>query len=139
MELKEAYQLFNQVRRTIKKFEDGRGSFPDDFEFNYDDTNERFMHEVARSIMDKLFVIKQELDWINYPIRAEGPLVKRNDGRYEIEGTNIYFTSGSPLDVWDSESENWYRSVVEHNGTDYYIKVFGKKRTIKGVIVRARA
>lgn len=67
----------------------------------------------------------------------EGYLIKNGTtGRYEIEGKDRYFTSGSPLEVWNGYEERWVRSRVEHNGKDYYIVDVGHDEYIGGLLVR---
>ncbi|QWE49708.1 hypothetical protein [Paenibacillus phage SV21] len=49
----------------------------------------------------------------------EGTLVLNALGRYEIDGTSIYFTSGDQIEYLVNKI--WKISRVEHNGEDYYI------------------
>ncbi|MCM3692198.1 DUF5348 domain-containing protein [Neobacillus niacini] len=143
MNIEQAYKIFNEIKNTIGKLEDRWGSMPEEFELNdYDSPDERFKDDMARTIVYKLDEVNRLLKWMEKPVLAEGNLFKRSDGKYEIEGADIYFTSGSPLDVWHydefDERYVWTRSVVEHNGEDYYIKALGRETSIEGVKVRAR-
>lgn len=67
----------------------------------------------------------------------QGILIKRPDKRYEIENTEIYFTSGERIEYWD-ENRGWIKSRVEHTNDDYYIVDFGKDKKIAGLKVRTK-
>lgn len=118
MKLNEAYQIFSRIESEINKLADRWGHLPDEFEFNYEDPDEKFEHTTALSITDKLGDIKYMLELINKPIRAKGYLQKNSNGRYELDG--IELTSGSPIEAWDQEYEEWIATRIEHR-EDYYI------------------
>lgn len=134
MKLNEAYQIFSNIKSEISKLEDRWGYLPDEFEFNYEDTDEQFRHNTARSITDKLGDIKSMIEWLDKPIRAKGYLHKNSNGRYEIDG--IELTSGHPLEAWDNRFEEWIRTRIEHH-TDYYIYHL-KSQDIQDTLVRIR-
>lgn len=59
-------------------------------------------------------------------VLAQGRLVKNRAGRYEIEGTDYYFTSGSSCEIYvpfyddePGEHMTWLPTSIEHN-KDYY-------------------
>ncbi|MFF5401166.1 DUF5348 domain-containing protein [Peribacillus butanolivorans] len=137
MKLEHAYELLDELQKTIKKFEDRYGNLPDEFDLNnYDDVEVKFKQGIACSIMDKLSDVSNLLEWVNKPIVVQGQLIKNFSGRYEIEDTEL--SSGYPLDFYDQEDEQWYKSRVEHNGSDYYIVGLGREKNINGVLVRIR-
>lgn len=139
MKLERAYELFEELQGTIRKFEDRGGSMPEEFDgVDYDNPDDVYRHNTARVAVDMLDSVSRLIDWANKPILAEGRLTKNSEGRYEIEDTDIYFTSGSLLDYWDEEDEEWCSSRVEHNGQDYFVVLLGREKNLEGVKVRAK-
>ena len=118
MKLNEAYEIFNRIESEIRKLEDRWGNLPDEFEFDYDNPDEKHKHNVALSLVYKLDEIKSTLEWMRKPVRAEGYLQRNSNGRFELDG--IELTSGSPIDAWDEEYEEWITTRIEHH-EDYYI------------------
>jgi hypothetical protein len=61
-------------------------------------------------------------------IIAQGRLFKNSSGRFEIEGTDIYFTCGSGCEIYvpyyydDDEGENmtWVPTSIEAQNGEYY-------------------
>ncbi len=77
------------------------------------------------------------------PVVAQGRLVKNSSGRFEIEGTDYYFTSGSSCEIYvpyydDEPGENmtWLPTRIEHR-TDYYF-VARPDLSPAGVLARVR-
>ena len=139
MRLEDAYSIFKEIERSVGKLKDRTGYLPDEFDYNTDDLEERYEHDMALVALNKLGDVVSILEWINKPVKREGYLTKNpSTGRYEFEGTDIYFTSGEPLDVWDEDWESWHHSRVEHSNGDYYIVALGKEKPIEGVKVRVR-
>ena len=142
MELNEVYAIFRKIKGTMEELQDRYGDFPDYFEHDTTNAEEKYEFDNARFILMKLEDAYARMEWMEKPIKAEGKLVKNKYDRYEIEGTDYYFTTGYPLDVWFyddwKEEYRWKRSVVEHNEEDYYIKALGKETPIEGVKVRTR-
>lgn len=133
MDLKKAYEIFDNIEREINKMSNPYGNMPDEFDHNYDDEEERFKHNQALLIVDRLDDIKRSLDWINKPIIAEGRLYKNSNGRYELEGIEI--TSGRPIEAWENDY-GWIRTRIEHS-EDYYIYDL-KEQDINNTLVRIR-
>lgn len=139
MKLDVSYRNFSDLRRIIGNFEDRDGYLPDDFEVrDSNNVEECFQSLIALSIVGYLDEIKYILDWIDKPVKAKGYLVQNSTGRYEIGGTDYYFTSGYPLEVFLEEDNRWYKSHVEHDGEDYYIVCLGRNTPIEGLLVRTR-
>ncbi|MEV2907564.1 DUF5348 domain-containing protein [Paenibacillus larvae] len=65
----------------------------------------------------------------------KGKLVLNELGRYEIDGTSIYFTSGDQIEYLVNKV--WKISRVDHNGEDYYI-VADPGLKMLGLTARAR-
>ncbi|MEK3981571.1 DUF5348 domain-containing protein [Psychrobacillus sp. FSL K6-2836] len=138
MELKLALKVLEEIENSISKLEDRYGNLPDEFEYNYDNPEEKYQHDTVRTIVSKLADIQTQIEWMNKSVISEGVLVKNNNNRYEIQGTEIEFSSGLPLDVWNNEWNQWETSRIEHNGEDYYIVSLGKYKPISGLKVRKK-
>lgn len=145
MKLEEAYKVFAKIQQAmggVKESSWGSEDFVDEFDYDLEDVEERYKNKLAMEIMDKLGDIEDLLDSATKPIKAEGKLVKRSDGRYEIQGTDEYFSSGKPLEVYRydefDERYEWVKSRVEHSNGDYYIVALGKDVEIEGLKVRVR-
>lgn len=138
MELKLALKVLEEIENSISKLEDRYGSLPDEFEYNYDNPEEKYQHDTVSTIVSKLVDVQRQIKWMNKLVISEGVLVKNNNNRYEIQGTEIEFSSGSPLDVWNNEWNQWETSRIEHNGEDYYIVSLGKNKPISGLKVRKK-
>ena len=138
MELKLALKVLEEIENSISKLKDRYGSLPEEFEYNYDDPEEKYQHDTVRSVVSKLDEVQKQIKWMSKSVIAEGILVKNNNNPYEIQGTEIEFSSGSPLDVWNNEWKQWETSRIEHSGEDYYIVSFGKNKPISGLKVRKK-
>lgn len=145
MKLEEAYKVFAKVQQAmsgVKESSWGSDGFVDEFEYDREDVEERYKNDIANTIMDHLRDIDNLLEWFQKDVKEEGKLVKRSDGRYEIEGTDEYFSSGKPLEVFRydefNECDEWVKSRVEHGNGDYYIVALGKGVKIEGLKVRVR-
>ncbi|WP_010676340.1 DUF5348 domain-containing protein [Bacillus timonensis] len=136
MKLETAYQVFNEIKRSIKNLENSNGYLSDEFEYNCNDAEEKYMYNISRSIVDRLDAVQTLLNWIEKPVIAIGRLTSNQNKRYEVGGKEL--TSGHPIDVWDDEWDEWVYSRVEHNGHDYYIVSFGRDEKIEGMSVRLR-
>lgn len=134
MKLSDAYEVFRRIEQEISKMEDRWDNLPDEFEFDYDDSEEKYRHDAARTITDKLGDIKSIIEWVNKPVRAEGYLQKNGNGRYELSG--IELTSGYPIDAWDQNYQEWVTTRIEHSG-DYYIYHL-KDQEITDTVVRIK-
>ena len=138
MELKLALKVLEEIENSISKLEDRYGNLPEEFKYNYDNPEEKYQHDTIRSVISKLDEVQTQINWMNKPIIAEGILVKNNNNRFEIQGTEIEFSSGSPLDVWNNEWNQWETSRIEYSGEDYYIVSLGRNTPISGLKVREK-
>ena len=144
MELKNVQAALERVKDKMKSelYRDGGMIDGGDIRIDYDNREERYQAEMLSYILEKLSDADYRLEWMAKPIKVEGALIKREDGRYEIEGTDIYFTSGKPIEVlkYDESQEeyDWVYSRVEHSSEDYYIVTLGKQTKIDGLKVRTR-
>lgn len=123
---KKALPILNQLVEDIAWIEDSQSA--------------ENMTEQQRYYARHLKAIKyRDVDYAPYrlaymfaPVDAEGTLVKRSDGRYEIAGTSIYFTSGSCCEIlvpyredYDPEYDEapfltWIYTTIEHRNDNYY-------------------
>ena len=138
MELKLALKILEEIENSISKLEDRHGYLPEEFEYSYDNPEEKYQHDTVRSVISQLADVQTQIKWMNKSVISEGILVKNNIDRYEIQGTEIEFSSGSPLDVWNNEWNQWETSRIEHNGEDYYIVSLGRNKPISGLKVRKK-
>lgn len=118
------------------------GGVINELEYDRENPEQSFKAENYLRALDMLGDVDAILEWLEKPIVAEGLLVKNENGRYEIDGTGVEFSSGRPLDVWHyddwKEKGGWTRSRVEHGNGDYYIVALGKDVPIEGLKVRTR-
>lgn len=141
MKIEQVEAILRRIQGNMEGLKE-YGGMIDEFDYDRENPEEHFKASTIRQVLDKLGDIQWELEWLDKPIIAEGVLMKNENGRYEIEGTGVEFTSGRPLDVWHyddwKEEYEWTRSRVEHGNDDYYIVALGKEVSIEGLKVRNR-
>lgn len=124
--LKDLKKLENDMKYITKDLKGIDDSWTD--HFNSEDPNDIYLRHTVAEIEDKLSKVRRVIQGIYAPVVAEGRLIKNSSGRYEIEGTGYYFTSGSTVEVlvtrWKGDPQEWVKSSVEHDGTDYYLTMF---------------
>ena len=108
----------------------------EEFEHDREDPEQRFEEREIRKVADHLYSLIYSVEYLQKPIQASGRVIKRSDGRYEIEGAEDYFTSGSPLEIWDESQEIYARTRIEHDGEDYF--AVGIKQPLEGLQARCR-
>lgn len=115
-----------------------------DLEVEYDPHNpdDMLLANSYSLLMDKLASVQNRLKYLHKPIKCEGSLSLRPDGRYGISGTNIYFTSGSKVEFLDTNGvidkiPVWRIGTVEHDETGYFIMYY-KYVKLDGLRVRIR-
>lgn len=111
----------NYLFKLCISLEDGKRLIPE--EIVIDDPNDP--DEVGKwdaiqkiySCLDDAFSLVKYYD---IPVAGEGQLVKNQNNRYECAGYEL--TSGCVIELLDEEDEmpRWIRTVIEHNGDDYY-------------------
>ncbi|WP_308461995.1 DUF5348 domain-containing protein [Planococcus sp. CP5-4] len=106
------------------------------FEHDLEDPEQRFEEREIRKIADHLYGLIYSIEYLQKPIRFSGKIVKRPDGRYEIEQTEEFFISGSPIEIWKESEEIYERTRIEHDGTDYF--AVGIKQPLAGLQARCR-
>lgn len=118
----------------------------DDYEEATDNPDQLQLLDEYLTILNKLEDVKIRIRNLNEPVRAEGFLKKKSNGRYELEGYEL--TSGCFIEYLCTDSDRyydcdndiykpyWVASSIEHNGSDYFI--VGCKSKITDVKVRIR-
>lgn len=132
--INEAKRILEKLQYDLKRL----GQNQDEFEHNYADAEERFQHLILKRIAVKADDIFREFEYLNKPVLAEGVLSLREDGRYEIAGTNYYFTSGTTIEIWDNEDEQYYKTQIEHKDGVYYAVIMGTGVKLEGLKARIR-
>ena len=83
------------------------------------------------------------LKTMNTPINLKGHLFLNEEGRYQIEGTNQYFTCGNSCEVflpfYDDEEEyfTWIPTSIEFKNDKYYFTA-RPNVAMDGALVRTR-
>ena len=124
---------------TYDKYDDMSG-----LEINYNNPEQLMLLDELRSVMDKLYDIKHNIEYLNKPISYTGILSKSDDGRYELSNRDR-FASGYTIEFLlvgshffsTYEADAWVKTRVEHDGSEYYL--FGYKEiSMDGLIARIR-
>lgn len=131
--IKDLVNLQSSLKRITKDLQNIDYAWTD--HFNKDDPEDMYLRNSFRHIEDKLSDVRRMLEGIGAPVIAQGRLYHNTDKRYEIEGTNIYFTSGSSIEVlYEGE---WVPSSVEHTDGDYYLTAL-RGVNMHGLMARAK-
>jgi hypothetical protein len=104
-----------------------------------DTAEEKMLQDEIYPMLEKLEGIKNNIVYLNMPVKKSGTLHKNERGRYESEFRE--YTSGCRIEILiidpEEECEKWVISRVEHNGSDYYIVGYPKIK-MDGLQVRIR-
>ncbi|MFI3115532.1 MAG: DUF5348 domain-containing protein [Clostridia bacterium] len=94
-------------------------------------------NEVAR-ILDVLIDVQGNIEYLSKPIKLEGKLFRNTYGKYEIENTEKWYSSGCIIEyLCENDYPCWKKSSIEYNGVDYYI-VADNDIDLNGLLVRTR-
>ena len=120
---------------TYDRYDDLSG-----LEINYEDSEQLFLLDELRGVMEKLADVDYILRCMSQPVVETGRLRKNASGRYETESGH-YYCCGSPIEalVQDDryEAAYWVRTSVEHDGEDYFL-VGHRQVPLNGLMVRIR-
>ena len=104
---------------TYPRYDDLSG-----LEINYEDSEQLFLLDELRGIMEKLADVEDCIRYIGQPVLKTERLRKNASGRYET-GSGHYYCCGSPIEALVTDDHYdvpyWVRTSVEHDGTDYYL------------------
>lgn len=107
---------------------------------DYEDSEQLFLTEELREIMEKLSDVSWRLKYLSRPVKEISCLHKNQSGRYETSNGH-YYTSGQGIEALVpegySEVNCWVWTRVEHDGKDYYL-VGHKDVCMDGLTVRIR-
>jgi hypothetical protein len=131
--LKELMLLESKLKRLNKDLRAMEDSWTDHFDEN--DPEDMYLRNSFYMIEDKLSDVRLILVGIGAEVVAQGRLYHNESKRYEIEGTDHYFTSGSSIEVLYDGA--WRKSTVEHNGNDYYLTSL-KSVSMNGLMARVK-
>lgn len=129
-ELSNLESTMKYITKDLQKIED---SWDDHFDEN--DPEDMYLRSEFNRIEEALSDVRRKIKGIGAEVVAQGRLYHNSAKRYEIEGTDYYFTSGSSIEVlYDGQ---WIPSSVEHNGEDYYLTRL-KSVSMNGLMARAK-
>jgi hypothetical protein len=132
MNTNEAKGLISRIRNDLKEL---AAHSDDGFELT-NDAESKFDNAILCTIASKAYDIIHNYEYMKRSVKAEGFLFKRPDGRFGIQGTSEYFTSGSPIEIWDEDDEMYIMTRIEH-GEDYYALHY-KNQELEGLKARYR-
>ena len=105
------------------------------------DGEQLLLWEELRLITDKLADAQERIAYLTRPIVETSRLRKGIGGKYQTAKGRVYDCSCSIEALVTDEYHDvpyWTRTVVEHNGEDYYLVGY-KDLSMKGLTVRVRA
>lgn len=127
-----------KVQKEVDWFLKYLGENCENIEIDYNNPDEKLWLQEALTAEDKLYGLNYDLKHLQGDVIKNGVLIHNSDKRYTLEGTDHYFTSGSPIEWFDEEDNVWRLSTMEHNGEDYYIVGYGREKSPHGIKVRVR-
>lgn len=88
-----------------------------------------FEMRLLNQLENELRRVKYKLDYWMMPVQFEGTLYKNSAGRYQVEGSETYYTSGELIEFFtlccdtyeEKEVGAWVVSSVENTNGEYYI------------------
>lgn len=131
MKLNEAETILNRIQKDLEKI-----AIIDEFELENYEPEELLLSKEYLEIANHLSKAVNIINYHQKAVNATGNLLKRPDGRYEIEGTDYYFTSGSPIEIWDSEDGHFVCTRIEYKEDYYAVGYQGK--SLSGLLARLR-
>ncbi len=104
------------------------------------DGEQLLLWEELRIIVDKLADAQERIAYLTRPIVETSRLRKELGGKYQTAKGRVY-NCGCSIEALVSDEYHdvpyWTRTVVEHNGEDYYLVGY-KGLSMKGLTVRVR-
>lgn len=137
MKLSESEALIQKLYPLVKQYQEveefARDSSLDhlpDFEIDY-------LHTQHLKIADLAADLARKIGYLNKPFIAKGYLELNSQGRYQITGTSHYFTSGSSIEIWDSNNDCFIPTSIEHSNNRYYAVAL-PNLDLTGVLARTK-
>lgn len=120
---------------TYPRYDDLSG-----LEIDYEDSEQLFLLDELRGIMEKLADVEDCICYMSQPVQETDRLRKNASGRYETH-SGFYYCCGSSIEALVTDDRYdvpyWVRTSVEHDGTDYYL-VGHREVCMEGLTVRIR-
>lgn len=132
MNIKDSERLCKELLPLLSRYK-GVEEFDD---FIPTDSESRFLNEQHTEIAEIAQSLSAMIKYTLSPVKLQGRLSKNSQGRYEIENTGEYFTSGSPIEIWDEDHQSFRLTRIEHRG-DYYA-VCSPDIALEGTLARIR-
>lgn len=138
--MKQALELQTDISRLLRsstyhQYDDLSG-----LEINYEDSEQLFLLDELRGIMEKLADVEDAICYLSQPVLEVDRLRKNASGRYET-GSGRCYCCGAPIEALVSDDRYdvpyWVRTSVEYDGTDYYL-VGHRDVRMAGLTVRIR-
>lgn len=139
--LSEAVKLNRSISQFLKF-----STYPDyddlsGLDIDRTDGEELLLLEELRRITDKLADVQEYISYLTRPITEVSTLRKGTSGKYRTAKGHFY-DCRSTIEVLVTDEYHevpyWTRTVVEHNGEDYYLVGY-KDLPMKGLRVRVRS
>ena len=137
----EAVKLNRQITQflkfsTYKEYDDLSG-----LDIDFTDGEQLLLWEELRLITDKLADAQERIAYLTRPIVETCRLRKGTSGKYRT-AQGVFYNCGSSIEALVTDEYHdvpyWTRTVVEHNGEDYYLVGY-KGLSMNGLTVRIRA
>jgi hypothetical protein len=119
-------------------------------EIDSSDPEQLFILDELQEILSGLDNVSHNINYLLRPIKVEGILHKKTNGRYEISdyelssGHGIEYLANDARHMRYDNNDNyvyttyWKSSRIEHDGKDYYIVGANDLDTLEGVRARIR-
>lgn len=108
---------------------------------DHTDGEQLLLWEELRIIADKLADAQERIAYLARPIVETCRLRKESSGKYRT-AQGVLYSCGSSIEALVTDEYHdapyWTRTVVEHNGEDYYLIGY-KNLSMNGLAVRIRA
>lgn len=141
MVLSEAVKLNQRIAQFLKF-----STYPDyddlsGLDIDFADGEQLLLLEELRRITDRLADVQEYISYLTQPITEVSTLRKGSAGKYRTAKGHFYDCRSTVEALVTDEYHDvpyWTRTVVEHNGEDYYLVGY-KSLPMNGLCVRVRS
>ena len=141
MTLSEAVKLNRSITQFLKfttylEYDDLSG-----LDIDFTDGEQLLLLDELRRITDRLADVQADISYLTQPVTEVSRLRKGTAGKYRTAKGHFYDCRSSIEALVTDEYHEvpyWTRTVVEHNGEDYYLVGY-KNLSMKGLTVRVRS